>query len=172
MIAGGKQQFNVYLDSDLVHATKRASIDRGQSLSAFVADALRDRLAAAATGSDRTDGDVSPRPILFVDDMRAALTFTRALGLRLRARSRNGRWAEVFGPHGTLGLHSAEAGRCGRVDLWFESHTRLETLAERLAAAGFPCTDIVDEGYGRSTTVPGPDGTRVQIDEVDNGLVT
>ena len=35
-----KQQFNVYLDEDLVKRVKHAAVDTGQRLSEFVADAL------------------------------------------------------------------------------------------------------------------------------------
>jgi predicted HicB family RNase H-like nuclease len=40
-----KQQFNVYLPPELIKAVKHASIDAGQSLSAFVEHILRAHLA-------------------------------------------------------------------------------------------------------------------------------
>ncbi|MGH3765592.1 MAG: VOC family protein [Pseudonocardiaceae bacterium] len=172
MAAQDKQQFNVYLEPELVRATKRASVDRGQSLSSFVADALRAHVQTLP-GREHTAraSEVSPRPIMFVHDMRATLAFCRALGLRLGARSRNGRWAELSGPTGTLGLHAADADEQQRVELAFEAHGPLEPIAERLTAAGFSCPDIVDEGYGRSLCVQEPNGLAVQIDEIDNALL-
>lgn len=40
-----KQQFNVYLPAELVRAVKHASIDAGESLSAFVERVLREALS-------------------------------------------------------------------------------------------------------------------------------
>ncbi len=40
----GKQQFNLYLPTELVKRVKHAAVDHEQSLSAFVQDALEEHL--------------------------------------------------------------------------------------------------------------------------------
>ncbi|MGH8885557.1 MAG: hypothetical protein ACRDYX_10380 [Egibacteraceae bacterium] len=167
----GKQQFNVYLDPELVRATKRASLDRDQTLSDFVADALRAHLQApAGPRHDPRPGDLTPLPVLFVRNMRASLGFCRALGLRLWARSRNGRWAELAAANGMIALHVTDHEADQHIELAFECHGPLEPLAERLKAAGFTVEDIVDEGFGRSMSVHEPNGFVLRIDEPDPDL--
>jgi len=168
MASGDKQQFNVYLPPELVRAAKKVSLEQGQSLSAFVADALRAHVQMPTGRPFAVDGQVSPLPIMFVRDMRTALVFCRALGLRLRARSRNGRWAELTGPDGGVGLHDADRDDEPRTELAFVSHGPLEPLVQRLTAAGFTCQDIIDEGFGYSVIVHGPDGMRFQVNEFDD----
>ena len=55
----------------------------------------------------------------------------------------------------------------------FVADEPLEAVEARLRAAGFPPEGtIVDQEWGRSLLVPGPDGTIVQIDEPDRELYT
>ena len=43
-------------------------------------------------------------------------------------------------------------------------------MAERLAAAGYEPSPIVDETFGRFFTVQDPDGYRLQVNEADEDL--
>jgi catechol 2,3-dioxygenase-like lactoylglutathione lyase family enzyme len=47
------------------------------------------------------------RPIHFVPDVDEALRFYEALGLRIQARARTGRWIELAASGGELALHDA-----------------------------------------------------------------
>lgn len=170
MAPDSKQQFNVYLDPELIRATKRASLDRHQTLSDFTADALRSQLNEPPGQHEPQPGEVTPLPILFVHNMRESMKLFRALGLRLGSRSRNGRWAELDAANGMVALHFAEHDDEQRVTLAFQCHGPLEPLAKRLTDAGFTVDPIVDEGFGRTMDVHGPDGLVLRIDASDPDL--
>jgi hypothetical protein len=91
-------------------------VDRDQTLSEFVADALRAQLQVPAPRGGPRPGGLEPVPVLFVRDMRASLSFCRALGLRLHARSRNGRWAELDAAIGKVALHATDTEGEQRID--------------------------------------------------------
>jgi catechol 2,3-dioxygenase-like lactoylglutathione lyase family enzyme len=120
---------------------------------------------------------VKVRPIHFVPDVDEAVRFYAALGLEVDTRARTGRWVELRAGGGDLALHdgpSADdgAGRAGMM-VGFVSEEPLESVAQRLAAAGFPPEgDPVDQPWGRSLFVRAPDGTLVQIDRQEPELYT
>ena len=114
-------------------------------------------------------------PIRYVADMAAATRFYAALGLVQGDSSRSGNWTELNGSGGMLALHTARTAEQdipGRVELSFETREPLESLAERLTAAGFEPEAIVDENFGRSLRVTDPDGALVQVNEHDRDLYT
>ena len=165
MAADGKRQFNVYLDDELVRAVKQASVDHDQTLSDFVAEALAAHLAHRIEPA-AVLGPVTPVPMVMSRNMRGWMALGRALGLRLRARSRDGRWAELASPDGVLALHLAEADTPDGIELTFDTQVPLEELITRIRAAGLTSTEPEDWGWGRSITVRG-DGILVEVNEHD-----
>lgn len=115
-------------------------------------------------------------PILFVTDVPAATAFFRLLGLDLDVRGRTGGWAELTGTGGLVGVHDATATekptRPGHCSLSLVADEPLEPLRHRLLAAGHTDAHIIDEGFGRSLRVTGPDGAEIQIVEHDRDLYT
>jgi catechol 2,3-dioxygenase-like lactoylglutathione lyase family enzyme len=117
------------------------------------------------------------RPIHFVPDVAEAVAFYEALGLTKEATARSGHWVELAASGGELGLHDAAMaadgeGRTGMM-LGLVADEPLEDVEARLRAAGFPSEGtIVDQEWGRSLFVRGPDGAVLQIDEQDRELYT
>ena len=114
-------------------------------------------------------------PIRYVADVAAAARFYSALGLAGGDGSRSGNWLELESPGGSLGLHivrESHGDGAREVELSFVAGEPLETVAARLAAAGFPAGPIMDENFGRSMVVHDPDGAAVQINEHDPELYT
>jgi hypothetical protein len=58
----------------------------------------------------------------------------------------------------------------GQTALGFESDEDPEAVAARLIEAGFADAIVLDENFGHSVRVTGPDGTAVQINFSDRSL--
>ena len=113
-------------------------------------------------------------PIRFVRDIEASRAFYAVLGLAERTEATSGTWADLGAAGGSLGLHIAQHPGThddpGAVALQFTSDERLDAVAERMAAAGYETSPIVDETFGRFFTVQDPDGYRIQVNEADEDL--
>lgn len=113
-------------------------------------------------------------PIRFVRNIELANKFYTALGLSENAEATSGTWADLHGDGGQLGLHIAQTGTtdadAGAVALHFATDEKLELTVERLRAAGYSPSDIIDETFGRFITVKDPDGYLIQVNEMDEDL--
>lgn len=103
-------------------------------------------------------------------------SFYGALGLPLDVQSRTGDWVELGPIGGSVALHvsgpSDQIHAAGSVELALESDEPLETIKERLDAAGYAGGVIVDENHGRSLRLVDPEGVALQVNEFDRELFT
>jgi len=110
-------------------------------------------------------------PIVYVQEMPRSIQFYRALGLTLRHEGAT--WSRLTLGDAVLGVHKSDRKPSGHapVGLAFVSRERLESLVERLRAAGIDQPlEIADEAFGSSITVRDPDGLSIQINEHDSEL--
>jgi hypothetical protein len=115
-------------------------------------------------------------PLYFTADAEKAAAFFAALGFTdVVTRSRTRTWVELNAPRALLCLHGgpADSGAAhGTTGISFESDDDPHELAARLKAAGYPDAVVVDENFGHSLRVTGPDGTLLQVNFSDRSLFT
>jgi hypothetical protein len=113
-------------------------------------------------------------PVYFTGRMDRTVDFLTALGFDIEAKHRNSAWTELGAPNAQLNLHGMSTDGSdrfpGQTELSFESDEAPSAVAERLTAAGFDDAEILDETFGHSLRVSGPDGTIVQINFSDRTL--
>ncbi len=110
----------------------------------------------------------------YTDDLPRMQAFLSALGLDVDLVSESGTYVQLDAAAGAAVLHSAasadEPTPAGTTAMSFEADEPLEAIRDRLAAAGFPGAEIVDESFGRSLRITDPDGVAVQVNEAMSDL--
>lgn len=162
-----KQQFNIYLPSDLIRRIKHAAIEKDKSLSVYVEELLGTKVDAPPAALRA----LTLMPIVYVRSMANALRFYQVLGLTIRHEGDT--WSELSLGDAVLALHRGDPKTSGAspMGLAFVSHGPLESLTERLRQSGIDQPlEMVDEAYGRSVRMQDPDGLPIQINEHDPDL--
>ncbi len=168
-----KQQFNVYLEPELIGATKHRAIDDQLSLSDLVAQALAAYLKRTQKESKmkNTPPGLKLQPMIHVEDMSASIKFYEALGATLVTASRDSDYAQLALGGAEIGLlaHPANPEQNeGQVELNFEADEPLDVLQERLERSGVKIArGAADEAFGSHLQIETPDGLLVKINRID-----
>jgi len=114
-------------------------------------------------------------PLYFTTDVDRAAAFFAALGFTdVQTKSRTETWIELGAPQALLCLHGgpSDSGAApGSGEIAFESDDDPDEIAARLKAAGYEDAMVIDENYGRSLRVTGPDGTQIYVNFSDRSLI-
>jgi len=108
-------------------------------------------------------------PVVYTADVEAMRRFCETLGLHATVAADAGGWVSLTtAPGSGLGLHRDTAGDpprpAGHCELSFEADEPLAAVLARLLAGGYDAA-VVDESFGQSIRVVGPDGVTLQVNE-------
>lgn len=108
-------------------------------------------------------------PVVYTADVAAMRRFYETSACTPPWPPTRGGWVSLTAAPGSgLGLHRDTAGdpprAAGHCELSFEADEPLTAVLARLAAGGYDAA-VVDESFGQSIRVVGPDGVTLQINE-------
>jgi hypothetical protein len=114
-------------------------------------------------------------PLYFTADADRAAAFFAALGFSdVVTKSKTETWIELNAPQALLCLHggtSDNGAAPGTAEIAFESDGDPHELAARLKAVGYDDAMVIDETYGHSLRVTGPDGAQIWVNFSDRSLI-
>jgi hypothetical protein len=113
-------------------------------------------------------------PLYFTADADRAAAFFAALGFTDVVTNSRGTWVVLDAPQAVLCLHggtSDNGAANGSGEIAFESDDDPQEVVARLKAAGYDDAMVIDETYGHSLRVTGPDGAQIWINFSDRSLM-
>ena len=169
-----KQQFNIYLEPDLVTRLKHRAIDEQLSLSDLAAEVFSAYLKGEQDTMNTNALALTLQPMVHVEDMAASVRFYEALGATVLSGSRDGDWTQLALGGAEIGLlaHPANPEQNeGTVELNFASSEPLDELQARLEAVGVKIArGAADEAFGAQLQIESPDGLLIKINRTDPSL--
>lgn len=114
---------------------------------------------SSGTAAVRESGALMATPLSLVRDVDAAARLFTVIGLQPVLRSDAGTFVEMRAAAGEVLVHDGDGGATPSFQV-----DDLAALKKRCADAGLEVA-IVDEAYGRTALVDGPDGAKIWVNE-------
>lgn len=153
---------------------EREAAGHGELLRVTAPDGTVLQVDRAEPGGDTAPSASCPAvmPLWYTPEPARARAVLEALGLVAHIAADSGGWVDLTAPAGG-GRHAVHHAEASGSELSFE-HDDVAALAETVAAAGV-AVDVVDESYGRSARVAGPEApddlaARVWVNEAQRDL--
>lgn len=143
----------------------RITAPDGLSFTALAVDPLATEGTPPETAG--ADGQLAVLALWNTPDVPGAKTTLANIGAKPDTTSNGGAWAQYRAKHG--GFIAAHSGQVPGLELSLEYSGKLESLADRLSAAGVEA-QLVDEAYGRTLLVGHPDGAQLWVNERQRDL--